>query len=137
MCNNLLYCYSKNVDNVVFYGRRDVAVMPNFYKMADAMLVTLKADKIISMTLPGKVQSYMAVGKPIIGAIDGEARNVIEEAKCGYCGNAENVDDLVKNIRKFISDVDRRTMGLNARKYYEEHFERHRFMDMLERILEQ
>jgi len=128
---------SKNVDNVVFYGRRDVAVMPNFYKMADAMLVTLKADKIISMTLPGKVQSYMAVGKPIIGAIDGEARNVIEEAKCGYCGNAENVDDLVKNIRKFISDVDRRTMGLNARKYYEEHFERHRFMDMLERILEQ
>lgn len=128
---------SKTVDNIVFYGRRDVAVMPNFYKMADAMLVTLKADKIISMTLPGKVQSYMAVGKPIIGAIDGEARNVIEEAKCGYCGNAENVDDLVKNIRKFISDVDRRTMGLNARKYYEEHFERHRFMDMLERILEQ
>ena len=128
---------SKTVDNVVFYGRRDVTDMPGFYKMADAMLITLKADKIISMTLPGKVQSYMAVGKPIIGAIDGEARNVIEEAKCGYCGNAENVDVLVENIRKFISNVDRKTMGLNARKYYEEHFERHRFMDILERKLEQ
>ena len=44
--------------------------MQQFYQIADAMLVTLKKDDIISMTLPGKVQSYMAARKPIIGAID-------------------------------------------------------------------
>ena len=48
--------------------------MPQFYEMADAFLVTLKANKAISFTLPNKVQSYMAAGKPIIGSIDGETQ---------------------------------------------------------------
>ena len=67
--------------------------------MADAMLVTLKADEILSLTLPGKVQSYMAVGKPIIGAINGETKSIIEDAKCGYCGKAEDAEELAENIR--------------------------------------
>lgn len=123
---------SKKLDNVAFYGRRPVEEMPDFYKKADAMLVTLKADKIISLTLPGKVQSYMAVGKPIIGAIDGETRAIIEEAGCGYCGRAEDAEELARNIKKFITDTNREIMGINARKYYEEHFEEQRFMGLLE-----
>lgn len=90
--------------NVVFYGRRPIEEMPEFYAKADAMLITLAADPVLSLTLPGKVQSYMAVGKPIIGAIDGETKTVIEEAQCGFCGRAEDVGELVKNIRRFISD---------------------------------
>ena len=106
--------------------------MPSFYAKADAMLVTLAADPVLSLTLPGKVQSYMAVGKPIIGAIDGETKEVIEAAQCGFCGKAENVDELVANIKKFIRSDKREEMSRNARKYYEENFEEKLFMDKLE-----
>lgn len=126
---------SKELDHVIFHGRRDVEEMPRFYKMADAMLITLKADEVLSLTLPGKVQSYMAAGKPIIGAIDGETRKVIEEAKCGYCGKAEDAEELAANIKIFMADADKGAKGLNARKYYEEHFEQCRFMDLLEKEL--
>ena len=122
----------KGLGNVVFYGRRPLEEMPDFYSRADAMLVTLAADPVLSLTLPGKVQSYMAVGKPIIGAIDGETKAVIGAAQCGFCGKAENVDELVENIKKFIRSDRREEMGKNARKYYEENFEQKLFMDRLE-----
>ena len=103
-----------------------------FYAKADAMLVTLKADSVLSFTLPGKVQSYMAVGKPIIGAIDGETEEVIKDAKCGYCGKAGDVDELVRNILLFMENSAKQEMGMNARKFYEEFFAREKFMDKLE-----
>lgn len=123
---------AKDFDNVVFYGRRPLEEMPEFYAKADAMLVTLAADAVLSLTLPGKVQSYMAVGKPIIGAIDGETKFVIESAKCGFCGRADNAEELAENVKKFIGDVDRVTMGENARRFYEENFQEKLFMDKLE-----
>ncbi len=125
--------FGKGLKNVSFYGRRPLEEMPEFYKKADAMLVTLKADEVLSMTLPGKVQSYMAVGKPIIGAINGETEKIIADAKCGYCGKAEDADELADNIKKFIDNPNRDLMGKNARAYYEEHFEQEKFMDGLER----
>lgn len=124
---------SSELENVVFYGRRPLEEMPQFYAKADAMLVTLAKDPVLSLTLPGKVQSYMAVGKPIIGAIDGETKEVVEEAQCGFCGKADDTDELAENIRKFIKEgTDRTGMGLNARKYYEENFTEKLFMDKLE-----
>lgn len=125
--------FGKGLKNVLFYGRRPLEEMPEFYKKADAMLVTLKADEVLSMTLPGKVQSYMAVGKPIIGAIDGETEKIIADAECGYCGKAEDADELADNIKKFIDNPNRDLMGKNARAYYEAHFEQKKFMDGLER----
>lgn len=123
---------TKDLDNVIFYGRRPLEEMPELYTKADAMLVTLAADPILSLTLPGKVQSYMAAGKPIIGAIDGETKSVIEDAKCGFCGKSDDAFELAENIKTFIGDVDRVAMGQNARKYYEENFEEKLFMDKLE-----
>ncbi len=109
--------------------------MPKFYATADAMLVTLQEDEVLSMTLPGKVQSYMAVGRPIIGAIDGETKKVIEDAKCGYCGRAGDAEALAENIRSFVKNSDKELMGKNARVYYEKHFEQEKFMDRLEKHL--
>lgn len=124
--------FGKKLENVVFYGRRPLEEMPEFYAKADAMLVTLAADPVLSLTLPGKVQSYMAVGKPIIGAIDGETKIVIEEAQCGFCGKADDAAGLAENIRQFMNSEDRVTMGQNARKFYEENFQEELFMDKLE-----
>lgn len=126
----------KNMKNVIFYGRRPIDEMPEFYAKADAMLITLAADPVLSLTLPGKIQSYMAVGRPIIGAIDGETKTVVEEAQCGFCGKAEDADELAENIKRFISDnTDRLLMGKNARKFYMENFQKPMFMDKLEKYL--
>lgn len=126
----------KRLDNVVFYGRRPLEEMPRFYRMSDAMLITLKADPVLSYTLPGKIQSYMAAGKPIIGAINGETAQVVAEARCGFCGEAENPLMLAENVKRFVSCEDRARLGRNARAYYARYFEKQSFMDMLERELE-
>lgn len=126
---------AKAGENVKFYGRQPLEDMPKYYALADAMIVSLQADPVLSLTLPGKVQSYMAVGRPIIGVADGETKATIEEAQCGYCGKAEDVDELVKNVKTFVESKDKAQMGKNARAYYEEHFLRDRFIDKLEREL--
>ena len=113
---------AENLKNVTFYGRRPLEEMPRYYAMADAMLVTLKADPVLGLTLPGKVQSYMAVGKPIIGSADGETQVIINESKCGFCGKAESVEDLIRCIYLFVEYKDKDQLGRNAFDYYEHHF---------------
>ncbi len=126
---------AEDSDNIVFYGRRPLDEMMSFYEKTDAMLVTMKDDPVLSYTLPGKVQSYMAAGKPIIGAIGGETMRVISNAKCGYCGEPENAEELASNIRRFISSEDRKLMGKRSRKYYEDNFDKETFIDRLENAL--
>lgn len=123
------------MEQVIFHGRKPLDEMPKFYAMADAMLVTMQKDPILSLTLPGKVQTYMAAGKPIIGAIDGETSLVIEDAGCGICGEAENAEALAENVRKFAK-MNRELLGRNARNYYDKHFEKQIFIDRLEKELE-
>lgn len=124
-----------NISSINFYGRRPVEDMPQFYAMADAMLITLKANKTLSLTLPGKVQSYMASGKPIIGAIDGETRLVIEKAACGYICEAENYKALAKLIKEFCISNKREQMGTNAHKFYLDNFDKETFMNSIEKAL--
>ena len=81
-------------DNVVFYGRKPIDQMPYFYSMADAMIVTLAKDDLISKTLPGKVQSYLAAAKPIIGAVDGETKRIINLSNCGLVCQSEDYKTL-------------------------------------------
>ena len=125
------------MDNVFFYGRKPVEQMPEFYVKADAMLVTMKDDVALNLTLPGKVQSYMAAGKPIIGAADGEVDRIIKMAECGYCGKAEDAVKLAENIRYFIknSSNERRVMGENAKAFYTKYFEKKKCIDKLEKGL--
>ena len=124
-----------HVQSVIFHGRKPVEEMPEYYAMADAMLVTMQKNPVLSMTLPGKVQTYMAAGKPIIGAIDGETKSIIEEAECGFCGEAENAVALANNIQKFVACKDRIKYWQNARKCYEENFNVKLFLNKLESSL--
>lgn len=105
--------------------------MPKYYSMADAMLVTLSAKSTVSYTVPGKVQSYMAAGKPIIGAINGETKEIIEKAKCGFCGKADDVDELVKNIKKFMKCSNKSELGNNSFEYYKKYYQKKKFMNEL------
>lgn len=123
--------------NVVFHGYHKLEKMKEFYELADAFLVTLKDNKIISYTLPGKVQSYMAAGKPIIGAINGEANEIIKKANCGLCGPAEDYKTLARNILKIYNNRDLiRIYGMNAKKFYTENFRRDLYFKKLECVLD-
>lgn len=127
---------SFKLDNVIFHGQHPISEMPSFYDMANAFLITLKANKIISYTLPNKVQSYMAAGKPIIGAIDGETQIVINEANCGLCTSAENYIGLADNIKKFAKEKDKHLIyGNNARKYYDDNFSKKIYFERLSELL--
>lgn len=123
------------LDNVIFHGRKPIEQMPEYYAMADAMVVSLTADKFITLTLPGKVQTYMAAGKPILATADGEIPNVIRESKCGFCAKAEDSESFADVVLEFLSYRDVKRLGKNARAYYEEHFTREIFMSRLEEEL--
>ena len=117
--------------SVIFHGRKPVEEMPKYYAMADAMLITMFDNEMISKTLPGKVQTYMAAGKPIIGAINGETRRVIEEAGCGICGRAEAANNLAENLLRFINSIEKKNMAFASRNFYEKNFTKELFMKKL------
>lgn len=123
------------LNNIIFYGRKSFSEMPQLYSLADAMLITLKDDKTISSTLPGKVQSYMAAGKPIIGAINGETKQIIQEAQCGLCCDAEDDKELANLILQFCRSNDKEKMSINSYDYYCRNFSKERFLSSLEESL--
>lgn len=128
---------SKNLglQNIIFHGRKPLSEMPKYYSLADAMLVTLKNDATLSSTLPGKVQSYMAAGKPIIGAINGEANQIIKDAQCGYCCEAENYHELANSIVQFCENSEKHQMAINSYDYYCKNYSKERFLNVLEDTL--
>lgn len=123
------------LQNVIFHGRKPPEEMPACYCLADAMLVTLTADPAICMTLPAKVQSYMAAGKPVLAAANGEIPQVLAAAGCGFCAPAEDGAMLAQAVRDFLACPDQAQLGRNARAYYETHFTKEMFMDKLEQAL--
>lgn len=124
---------TRGMNQIIFHGRKSLEEMPKYYSMADAMLVTMKKDPVLSMTLPGKVQTYMAAGKPILGAIDGETQKIIEESGCGICGPAEDAELLAKNIRLFIQNTNKEKLGNNAKTYYDKYFDKNLFISKLKK----
>lgn len=123
--------------NVVFHGRVSSAEVVDYYARADAMLLTLTRDEFISLTLPGKLQAYLAAGKPVLAAADGEISHVMSETGCGYCVPAEDHQGLAGIILKFAGQKDHETLSRNARSYYHENFEKHRVIAQLEQHLKE
>jgi glycosyltransferase involved in cell wall biosynthesis len=100
--------------------------MPSFYAHADALLVSLRDDPIFAMTIPGKLQSYLASGVPVIGMISGEGADIINEYKVGLCAPAGDFNELAKLVLRMskMPDEELIEMGKNGRQLYEQQFER-------------
>lgn len=129
---------AEGLPNITFYGRQKLEQMPRYYAMADVFLVSLVKDPVLSMCLPGKVQSYLAAGKPVVGAIDGEAARVIREAECGMCAPAEDPETLAELIRRMAAQPElRKQYGVNARQYYRAHFQKEKFISDLAAVLQE
>jgi glycosyltransferase involved in cell wall biosynthesis len=122
--------------NFNFIGSFPPTEMPKFFSHADALLVSLKKNKIFSLTIPAKVQSYLACGKPIIASIDGIGAKIVTDAKCGTISPAENSIVLSEKIKELMildqSKLDE--MGVNARTYYDKEFDRTYLLKKLEVI---
>ena len=119
------------LNNITFYGFKTKEEMPLFYDKADVMLVTLVDDSYASMTIPGKVQSYMAYGKPILSAANGATNNLIVEAKCGQIVNDNNAVTFAKKCL-FLKTCDcLDTYSSNALQYYKKTFEKDTFFEKL------
>jgi glycosyltransferase involved in cell wall biosynthesis len=119
---------------VHLYGHFPVETMPQFFSCADAMLVTLKRDPIFALTIPTKIQSYLACAKPIIAALDGEGARIVEEAEAGFACSSENAEGLATAVLRMVdtSPEKRKTLGENGRRYFENHFERKLLIEKLE-----
>ena len=100
--------------------------MPILFALADALLITLLPSCISGLTVPSKMQSYLACGRPIVGAVDGETRRIINESGAGVAcgsGDAQALADAILTIYR-LSPQQRKVMGDAARAYFERHFER-------------
>ena len=125
------------MDQVLLPGRFTVERMPSFYAHADVLLVSLKSDPVFSMTIPGKVQSYLLVGKPILGMLDGEGAAVISDASAGLSCDAGDAAGLAQAVLTLaaMTPEHRKQLGLNGQKYAQQEFGRSQLMDRLEALL--
>lgn len=122
------------LNTVVFLGRFPLERMPSFFTAADALLVSLRDEPIWAMTVPGKVQSYLASGKPLLGVLNGEGARIIREAGAGLAGPAGDPHALADNVRRLMgmSSEQRAALGEQGRAYSAHEFDRSKLVDNLE-----
>jgi colanic acid biosynthesis glycosyl transferase WcaI len=125
--------------NVFLLGRFPVERMPSFFRSADALLVTLKSEPIFAMTIPGKLQSYLASGKPIVAMLDGEGARLLQESGAGIAapsGDAAKLAAAVVSVSE-MPEPERALMGRNGAELYAQEFERNTLLDRLELWMKQ
>jgi glycosyltransferase involved in cell wall biosynthesis len=126
---------ARDLQNFVhLIGRYPVETMPRLFARSDALLVTLRREPIFSLTIPSKVQSYLACGKPILAALEGEGARVVEEAGAGLTCAPEDPEALAGIARSLMrmKAEDRMRMGEAGRRYFETEFDRESLLNQLE-----
>jgi len=120
-----------------FLGSFPPEQMPYYFTCADGLLITLKKADIFSYTIPGKLQSYLACRKPIIGALDGIGNKIISESNSGFASEAENHELLANNILKLykLSKTEKEKLSNNALDFFDKNFNKQHLLERLEEIL--
>ena len=120
-----------------FLGSFPPEQMPYYFTCADGLLITLKKADIFSYTIPGKLQSYLACGKPIIGALDGIGNKIISESNSGFASEAEDHELLANNILSLykLSKAEKEKLSNNALTYFDKNFNKQHLLERLEEIL--
>lgn len=125
-------------ETVSVLGRFPIEAMPAFFEKADVMLLSLKDGLIFNLTVPAKLQAYMAAGKPIVGMISGEGQNLINDSRCGFATDAGNYRELANIILQMnsIDEHTRKIFGKNGEEYYKRYFDMNQCIDHLCNILQ-
>ena len=131
------YIADNQLQNSVFlYGNHPIAEMPSWYAQADMLFLSLKSNEIFNLTVPAKLQAYMASAKPILAMIDGETANVVNDAKAGFATGADDIDGMCKLIREqVLPNLDTLPeLGKNGQEYYMQYYHHDICMQHLDRI---
>lgn len=124
----------KNVaDYFVFEGQKPVEDIPRYHTLADALVACLVKSEQIGLTIPAKITSYTAAGRPVLCCMDGEGARVIREAGCGFACPAGDAEHLTENLLKlyYMSPEERAQMGQRGRAYHRAHFDRSKLLGQL------
>lgn len=119
-------------------GRHPFEDMPAYYSLADVMFISLKATTYqhLEQTIPARLQSYIAAGKPVIGMIGEGVTTLVKEIDCGVCVDAGEYEACAKVILDIANNPSQIAMwGKNARNYYESHYTKSHCIDNLETII--
>ena len=122
---------------VQFLGQRPLEDMPAIYAEADALLVSLRDEPAFSEIVPGKMQSCLAAGKPILAMLNGEGADVVDRAQAGFSCPAGKAPELARLVKKLVAlpAGARKQLGMNGRRYFEDNFARQRVLSRLEQLL--
>lgn len=122
-----------------FIERKPAEMMPLFFSLSDVLFLSLRKDPIFEITVPAKLQSYMASGKPILCTIDGEASKIVEDSKSGLISPSQNPQKLAEKIVEFtlLNPETLKEMGNGARLYYKNNFNREIAFGRIKEILNQ
>lgn len=115
---------NKMEETVHLLGRHPIEEMCNFFSKADIMLVSLCDEVVFNLTLPAKVQAYMANAKPILAIANGETQHIIQKAGCGWCVSANDSGSLAEKVIH-LSSIPVKELseyGANGLKFYNENF---------------
>lgn len=117
-----------------FIPKQPATRIPEFMAVSDAAFLSLIDSPLFAMTIPAKLQSYMACGIPNIASADGETAKIIKESNSGLCGRPGNAEELADNIINLAkkSKEELIQLGYNARKYYEENFDKQALLDRMD-----
>lgn len=111
---------TENISNVIFIPRMPMAEVGGVLELSNLLLVHLKKDPLFEITVPSKTQAYMAMGKPVLMAVAGDAASLVQRAECGCVAISENIESIQQAILKIyhLPASEQLQMGLNARNYY-------------------
>ena len=119
-------------DYFIVIPRQPANMVPLFLAACDVAFLSFQNMDLWKMTIPAKLQSYMACGMPILASAEGETERVVNEAKCGICtplGNDEKLTDAIMQMMK----LNLQNMRNNSRKYFEKYFEKQLLMNKIDK----
>lgn len=124
-------------DRFSFLGRFPEDSMPDIFAQADVMLVTLKNQPIWNLTVPYKVQCYLACGKPIVAALGGEGARIVRESGAGIVASPSDPESLAEAVLKMMKSTpeERGDYADAARRYFEAHFSRENTYNQFHELL--
>ena len=112
--------HALGLTNVAFLPARPIREIGAILNRADALFVHLKDDPLFAITIPSKIQAYLAVGRPILCGVRGNGSDLVREAGAGICFNPDNATELVVAVRSLLemTPQERQDMGDRGRSYY-------------------
>lgn len=128
---------TKNIENVYFYGRQPLELMPSYFEASNVLVISLNDEEIFNLTIPAKFQTYLSAGKPILGAINGEVKSLIDTYKIGKTASPVDTDDIASVFKYFITEDKQNfeEMILNAKRLGNTTFDKNILISKLSSIV--